>query len=75
MQSRLKIDIAWLIYIKKIIFRFAASTLWVESEGTSNTSIQLEQSALFPLFLKFSLTTDDNDEVFGFFCVVKSLAS
>ena len=74
MQSRLKIDIAWLIYIK-IIFRFAASTLWVESEGTSNTSIQLEQSALFPLFLKFGLTTDDNDEVFGFFCVVKSLAS
>lgn len=74
MQSRLKIDIAWLINIK-IIFRFAASTLWVESEGMSNTSIQLEKPSLFPLFLKFDLTTDDNDEVFCVFCVVKSLAS
>ena len=74
MQSRLKIDIAWLINIK-IIFRFAASTLWVESEGMSNTSIQLEKPSLFPLFLKFDLTTDDNDEVFCVFCVMKSLAS
>ena len=52
----------------------------MESEGTSNTSIQLEQRALFPLSaetyaLKFSLTTEDNDKVLRLFCVVKSLAS